>query len=75
MGRRLTRPAARLLGCFPSIVDAALVAALVLFNALVFLAYFQGWLGAGWTIDCPGAAPLLTAMPVLPPTNRARARH
>ena len=38
---RFTRPAARLLGCSPSVVDVLLVALLVLFNVLVFLVYFQ----------------------------------
>ena len=51
---RFTRPTVRLLGCSPSMVDMLLVAVLVGFNAMVFLVYFQGWLGVGWSIDCPG---------------------
>jgi hypothetical protein len=54
---RFTRPAVRLGGCSPSIVDILLVGGLVGFNALVFLVYFQGWLGVGWAIDCPGEPP------------------
>lgn len=37
---------------FPSFADVGLIAALVVFNAVVFVVYFQRWLGEGWAIDC-----------------------
>ena len=40
-----TRPAWALGSVFPSVSDVGLVVALVLFNAVVFVVYFERWLG------------------------------